>query len=223
MTQAVVIYGAGALGRQIYRNLAGWDRDARILGFIDDVKAAGTEISDGLKVVGNLEAVAGQREFAPANVQLVAGIGYRNLPARRAAYERAQKRGYKFRGFSHPSALIDPSAQIDPSAVVLAGAMIDIETRIGPFCYFDIGARLGEWARLAANCHLSAGAAVGGSVTVGADCFIGMDATIVNDITIGSHVFINACTLVHQNVPDNSRILEARKSRIVPIDTFEEQ
>ena len=75
--------------------------------------------------------------------------------------------------------------------------------------------------KLAANCHLSAGAAIGGSVTVGADTFLGMDATIVNDITVGSHVFINACALVHQDVPDNSRMLEARKSRIVPIDTFE--
>jgi sugar O-acyltransferase (sialic acid O-acetyltransferase NeuD family) len=220
--QPVLIYGAGLLGRQLYRNVAGWDRETEILGFIDDVKAAGTDVSDGLKAVGGLEALAAQPAFAPSRVQLIPAIGYRDLPARRAAYERALARGYTLRGFRHPDALIDPSAQLDGSAIILAGAIVDIETRIGPFCYLDIGTRVGEWSQIAANCHLSAGAAIGGSVKVGADCFIGMDASVVNDITIGSHVFINACTLVHQSIPDNSRILEARKSRIVPIDTFEE-
>lgn len=222
MKRQVLIYGAGALGRQIYRNLAGWGGDIEVMGFVDDVKPAGTAVSDGRQTVGGLDAASKQPAYAPDRIRLVPGIGYGNLPARRAAYEKALSLGYELQGFRHPSALIDQSAQVDDSAVVLAGAMVDIETRIGPFCYLDIGARVGEWSQLAANCHLSAGAAVGGSVKVGTDTFLGMDVTIVNDITVGSHVFINACTLVHQDIPDNSRILEARRSRIVPIDTFEE-
>jgi len=218
----VLIYGAGALGRQVYRNLAGYSGDIEVVGFVDDVKPAGTVVSDNLRTVGDLAATLKQPAYAPDRVWLVAGIGYRDLLARRAAYERALSQGYRFTGFRHPQALIDASAQIDDTAVVLAGAMVDIETRVGPFCYLDLGARVGEWSQLAANCHLSAGAGVGGSVKVGADTFLGMDVTIINDITIGSHVFINACTLVHQDVPDNSRLVEARKSRIVPIDTFEE-
>lgn len=222
MKRPVLIYGAGALGRQVYRNLAACGGGIEVLGFLDDVKPAGTVVSDGLQTVGGLDAMLQKTNYAPGRIGLVPGIGYGNLPARRAAYERALAQGYKFIGFRHPQALIDPSALVDESTVVLAGAMVDIETRIGPFCYLDLGARVGEWSQLAANCHLSAGAAVGGSVKVGMDTFLGMDVTIVNDITIGSHVFINACTLVHQNIPDNSRMLEARKSRIVPIDTFEE-
>ncbi len=221
MTQPVLIYGGGALGRQVYRNLADWASDVEILGFVDDVKPAGTPVVAGLPTVGTRELTRQQASLAPGRVLLVPGIGYGDLPARRAAYERAISAGYGFRGFRHPRALIEPSAQVDESAIVLAGVVIDIETVIGPFCYLDAAARVGEWSKLAANCHLSAGAAVGGSVTVGADTFLGMDATIVNDVTVGSHVFINACALVHQDVPDNSRMLEARKSRIVPIDTFE--
>lgn len=221
MKQPVLIYGGGALGRQVYRNLADWAPDIEVLGFIDDVKAAGTAIAGALSTVGNLDAARQQAPLAPGRVRLVPGIGYGDLPARRAAYERARAAGYEFCGFRHPRALIEPSAQVDESVIALAGVVIDIETVIGPFCYLDAAARVGEWSKLAANCHLSAGAAVGGSVSVGADTFIGMDATIVNDITVGSHVFINACALVHQDLPDKSRMLEARKSRIVPIDTFE--
>jgi sugar O-acyltransferase (sialic acid O-acetyltransferase NeuD family) len=219
--QPVLIYGGGALGRQVYRNLADWAPGLEVLGFIDDVKPAGTVIVDGLSTVGSLNSLGQQASLAPMRVRLIPAIGYGNLPARRAAYENAQSAGYGFQGFQHPKSLIEPSAKVDPTAIVLAGAVIDIETHIGPFCYLDAAARVGEWSRLAANCHLSAGAAVGGSVKIGADTFLGMDATIVNDITIGSHVFINASALVHQDIPDGSRLLEARKSRIVPIDTFE--
>lgn len=221
MTTPVLIYGGGALGRQVYRNLADWAPEIEVLGFIDDVKPAGTAVVNKLSTVGNLDQTRQQASLAPGRVQIVPGIGYSNLPARRSAYEKAQAAGYAFRGFRHPRALIEPSAKVEASAVILAGVVIDIETHIGAFCYLDAAARVGEWSRLAANCHLSAGAAVGGSVRVGSDCFFGMDATVVNDVNIGSNAFINACTLVHQDVPDNSRMLEARKSRIVPIDTFE--
>ena len=118
------------------------------------------------------------------------------------------------------AAVVAMWAVVDLSAITLAGAIVDHETRVGQFCYLDIGIRIGEWSRLEDNCYFAAGAAVGGSVTVGRDTFLGMDATVVNAIVIGSNVFVNASTLVGHDIPDDSRVVEAGKSRVVPIDTF---
>ena len=221
MKERALIYGAGELGRQMYRNLATHlARDVEIVGFVDDVKPAGTKIFEELRVLGSLEQVGARASFQPGEVQLVPAIGYADMRARRAAFERADALGYSFRGFRHPQAIVDPSAEVDLSVITLAGAIVDHETRVGRFCYLDIGIRIGEWSRLEDNCYFAAGAAVGGSVTVGRDTFLGMDATVVNDIAIGSHVFVNASTLVSQDIPHDSRVIEARKFRVVPIDAF---
>ena len=212
----VVIYGGGMLGHQVAHILLNFFSDRfRLVGFVDDVKPAGSEVIEGIETVGSLEQVIALEKCSPENCLMLFAIGYTDMRSRRTAFEKAVSVGYKMEGLVHPGASVDPSAKLGSGAIVLAGAVVDQHVAVGDICYLHNGAIVGENTVLGTNNYLSAGTTMGGSIIVGDDNFFGINATIVNDISIGSNCFINAGSLVYKALADDMRIVEFREQREV--------
>ena len=83
MRQKLLIYGAGKLGRQIYYHLTNYYKDsATVEGFIDDLKAEGTEVTDGVRCLGGLDELAISELYPAQEYSCVFGIGYSDMTAR---------------------------------------------------------------------------------------------------------------------------------------------
>lgn len=216
MVEDVVVYGAGMLGRQVaHLLLRHLYKKYRLIGFVDDVQQAGIVVIDGIGVIGSLAQAASGEGSRPADVAMVFAIGYSNMPARQAAFLRAQALGYRLPSLVHPAASVEPTAQLGSAVVVLAGAVVDQYVTLGDLCYLHNGAIVGENCVLGCNNYLSAGTTFGGSVIAGQNNFFGINSTVVNDIKIGSGVFVNAGSLVYKNAPDQMRVVEFREQREV--------
>ena len=215
---AVVIYGAGHLGRQIYHHVKHHCAEsAKVLGFIDDTKGAGHEVIDGQLTLGSLTEALQQAALQPASVHLVFAIGYTNMMQRRAALDRVLAAGYQLFTVVHPRAVIEPGAELGAGCVVLAGAVIDQQVKVGAACFIDINVRLTAGTQVGCNNYFSSGTATGSRVQVGDDCFFGMDCTITTDVKMGSHLFVNAKTLVPRDVGDNLKLVQVHKGRELPL------
>lgn len=214
----VAFYGAGYLGQQVYHHVSSYCRDtAEVIGFLDDTKPAGQEVTDGLRTLGSLADAAFAPALQPEAIDLVFAIGYTSMRLRRAALERVLAAGYRLFTVVHPRAFIEPNAQLGQGCVVLAGAVIDQHVSVGPACFVDIGVRLTAGTQVGCNNYFSSGTSTGSRVKIGDDCFFGMDCTVITEVQMGSNLFVNAKTLVPRNVGDNVKLVEVHKGRELPM------
>jgi len=147
MTDALLIYGAGAHARKVCHAwmLAG----GRVEAFIDDDPAAASPVP-GVE----LRAAASLGAPLPGNVLFVA-IGRADVRRRLADVHAA--RGWRMPAVVHPRACVAPDAQLDEGVFVGAGAVIESAAHIGRGAIVDIGALVDHDARVAAFAHLRAG------------------------------------------------------------------
>ena len=212
--ERAAIFGAGYLGRQVFHHLHHHYRDAvEIVGFIDDSKPAGENVTAGLETLGTLAAARDAPGFSPDNVSIVFAIGYTSMTARGAALRRVQDAGYRLFDVIHPAAMIEPGVVPGAGSIVLAGAVLDQGVVLGPGCFVDIGVRLGTETRAGRNNYFSSGTSTGSRVVIGDDCFFGMDCTITTEVRLGNNLFVNAKTLVPRDVGDDLKIVEMQKSK----------
>jgi len=212
----VLIYGGGMLGLQLAHLLRfHFVGSHRLLGFIDDVRPAAVEVWDGLHTVGSLEQALASESHRPGQVELVFGIGYSDMLARRRAFDRARSAGYGFVTLIHPRAHVEPTARLGEAVTILAGALVDQFVSIGDACYFDMGSKVSEDCRIGTNNYFTSGSTLAGHVKVGDDNFFGTNCTVTDRLKIGNHNFVNAATLVYRPVGDHTRVVEYREQRDV--------
>lgn len=213
----VAVYGAGHLGQQVLHHLNAYYGDrAEVVGFLDDTKPAGADVTCGLRTIGSLAEASSTPDFAPDELAIVFAIGYSSMRARRRALDRVLEAGYSLFDVVHPAAIIEPGTTIGAGCVVLGGAILDQGVVLGPACFIDIGVRLGAQTTVGANNYFSSGTSTGSRVAIGADCFFGMNCTITTDVRLGSNLFINAKSLVPRDMGDNLKLVELHKSRQLP-------
>lgn len=216
-TTRVAIYGAGHLGRQILHHVRHHGgAEVELAGFLDDTHAPGEAVADGYRTLGSLDHAMATPGLRPGELELVFGIGYADMRARRAALERVLAAGYALHTVVHPRACIEPGATLGPGCIVLAHAVIDQQVRTGAACFIDIGVRLTAGTTVGCNNYFSSGTATGSRVVIGDDCFFGMDCTVTTEVRMGSRLFVNAKTLVPRDVGDDLKLVELHKSRELP-------
>ncbi len=194
---AVLILGAGGLGRELYH----WALDAgqTPLGFIDDNPAA----LDGLP---GYPPIVGSVETAPVDLPILCGIGQN--PIRRRCIERLTARGATFTACIHPQAKVLPCT-LGRAAIVAPFAYIGADARIGDFLFLQTGAVIGhdvvagDYLRMDTTAFLGGYAHVGEGVTlhtgakvmpgkqVGADCTLGAGAVLLSNLRAGATAFGN--------------------------------
>jgi len=147
MTEALLIYGAGAHARKVCHawTLAG----GRVEAFVDDDPAAASPVP-GVPVLA-----ATFLGVMPGNAALFVAIG--RAEARRRLVELYAGHGWRLPVVVHPYACIAPDARLDEGVFVGAGAVVESAAHIGRGAIVDIGALVDHDARIAAFAHLRAG------------------------------------------------------------------
>ncbi len=178
--KGVLVYGASTYGA-VLRDLVA-DLGLSFAGFIDDWV-------DGDGVVGDFSKLA---DFDPACYQLVIGVGYKHMRARRELAQRLKGRGFDLPALVHPRAYVAASARLGEGAVVMAGALVDSAAELGALTVLWPGAIVSHHCKLAGNTFLCPGSVVCGNTAVGLDCFVGASATIVDGVSVPPSTFVKA-------------------------------
>jgi len=215
--RTVAIYGAGYLGRQVLHHVQNYCDDVELVGFVDDTIQKGKLITQNFTNLGSLDGIRSNPSLSPGDLSLVFAIGYADMHARKNALQRATSAGYDLFTITHPKAIVEPGSAVGVGSILLGACVIDQGVSIGKACFVDIGVRLGAETRAGDNNYFSSGTCTGSRVEIGSNCFFGMNATLTTNVRIGDNLFINAQSLVAADLPDNTKFVEMRKSRNLPI------
>ncbi|MGB8381356.1 MAG: NeuD/PglB/VioB family sugar acetyltransferase [Dermatophilaceae bacterium] len=195
MSGPLLLLAASGLAREVAESArrAGWD----VLGCLDDDPAAvGSEIMEGLAVLGGLEVV---RDYPDARLLHCAGKGQ----ARRTIVERlceVDVRDDRYAVLVDPSVVVPPSCTVGSGSILLAGTILTASVSIGrhvvcmphvvlthddvvaDYATLASGVVLGGGVLVGLGAYLGAGATVRPRVRIGAGSVLGMGATLVRDM-----------------------------------------
>jgi sugar O-acyltransferase (sialic acid O-acetyltransferase NeuD family) len=195
----LVIFGASDQGVCVLDLVvrAGLDR---VVGFLDDGRPPGTDVS-GVPVLGGLADAADLRRSGAFDRMIVA-VG--DNAARRGIVERLRTADadLAFATAVDPTAVVCRGAVVGEGAVVLAGAVVGPEARVGDHALLGVRSSLDHHGSLGDFASLAPAAATGGRVTIGTCTAIGIGATVNHGLTIGEHTVIGAGATVVESIGD---------------------
>jgi sugar O-acyltransferase (sialic acid O-acetyltransferase NeuD family) len=173
----LLIYGARAFARTV----ADLARDCghEVLGMVDDE-------GSGEGVLGRFDEVT--ESYAGCGFAM--GIGYNNLPARWAAWQRVRRCGRETPALVHPRAYVARSACVGAGSLIMAGAIVDRAARLGEATVVWPGACISHDVEVEENCFVSPNATLCGFVHVGAHSFIGAAAAVADRGVVPANSFL---------------------------------
>lgn len=202
----IAIFGAGGLGRETallinYINKTGGDWN--FIGFFDDGKEKGLQISHFGKVLGGIDEV---NEW-PTNLALVLAMG--NPKSVKGAKERINNPKMYFPNIIAPTATIaDPeSFSIGEGNIVGVGTWISTDVKIGSFNLFNGDVVMGHDVVIGNFNTIMPDIRISGEVTIGDGNLIGVGSIILQQIKIGNGVHLGAGAVLMTKPKDNSTYL----------------
>lgn len=149
-------------------------------------------------------------EYRPHEVELVLGIGSVGCcdesTRRVRAVTRLSSFGYKYVGFTHPSAWVDASAELDDTVQVHAGVVVQPGCRIGAHTILNTRSSVDHDCEIGDFCHIAPGAILSGEVKVGSGSHLGVGCTVIQSVKIGKRCFVAAGATVVCSTPDDSAV-----------------
>jgi sugar O-acyltransferase (sialic acid O-acetyltransferase NeuD family) len=150
-------------------------------GMVDD-------FDTGPAILGSLEGVI--RSHPPSDFGVAIAIGYCNLSARWAAWQRIRSAGYRAPPLIHPRAYVADTARVGDGAMVMAGAIVDVRAEISDLSVIWPGACINHDSKIGANTFVSPNATINGFVDVGPHSFVGAGAAIVDHCKVPEASYI---------------------------------
>jgi sugar O-acyltransferase (sialic acid O-acetyltransferase NeuD family) len=175
----LLIYGSGDFARTVFELVR--DCGHEPIGYVDDRR-------QGPDILGNLIAVV--RSHPPNHHGFALAIGYKDLPARWAAWRRVRAAGYEAPALIHPRAYVAGSARVGAGSMVMAGALVDVRASIDEATVCWPGVCVSHDTSIGANCFLSPNATVCGFAHLGAHSFVGAGAAIADRCQVPPSSFI---------------------------------
>jgi sugar O-acyltransferase (sialic acid O-acetyltransferase NeuD family) len=193
--KTLAIIGSGDLGQQI-AHYALSDNQFQKVVFFDDFAVEKTTPNGS--VIGN----ATQIEEAFENKlfdEIVIGIGYKHLKARKDFYERFLKK-IPFGKIIHSSSWIDATAIIEDGCIIYPSCSIDANVVIKANTILNIGCTIAHDTVVGSHSFLSPRVAVAGFVLIGEQCILGINSTIIDNVNIRNNTQIGGGTVVIQSI-----------------------
>ena len=208
-SKPIIILGAGGHAKVLIEVLLQSGR--QIVGLTDPAKSV---LSDyfGVKILGDDDSVF---NYSPDEVLLVNGIGAmpdNNL--RRELNDRMVNKGFKYAKAIHPSAVIASDVEIEDGVQIMAGVVIQPGVKIGQSCIINTGSVVDHDCVISDDCHLAPGVTLSGNVIVNKRTHIGTGTSVIQDITIGHDCIIAAGSIIHHDIPSNTKLIQLRKEQL---------
>lgn len=199
MAAKILIIGAGGHGRVVLEALRSAGRRSSFL----DGALRGRTI-DGAKVEGGDELLD---VLPPTRVVLAVGLGASSdVAARRAVYEAASAKGFRFPPVVAASALVSKLALLEDGAQILTRAVVHPGAVIGVNAVVNTGAIVEHDAVVGAHAFVGPGAVLLGACRIGAGAFIGAGAVVLPGVAVGSGAVVGAGAVVTAEVPARARV-----------------
>jgi len=203
VSKPVIIIGAGGHASVLIATLKTLGR--QIIGILNLDEALVGKTMNGIPIIGNDNKV---KDFSPATIELVNGLGSVSLPVKRKAiYMKFINDGYKFTAVIHPSATIAENVIINEGAQIMAGAIVQAGSTISINAIINTGAIVDHDCQIGQHAHIAPGAVLSGDIQVGEMSHIGTGAIIIQGIKIGSNVIVGAGAVVIHNVKDCYKVV----------------
>ncbi|MFF9553128.1 MULTISPECIES: NeuD/PglB/VioB family sugar acetyltransferase [Methylobacterium] len=197
MTVRLVLYGAGALAREIVdalQRLNAHGTAIELQASIVDPGIDAPETFRGRPVVRDVRSLAGD-----ASLRFVVALGEPGPRARAVAHLRAEI-GAQFTSIIDPGVLIGASSRIGAGAVILGHSSITTDARLGEHVLVNPGCTVAHDDVLEDFATLSPGVHLAGHVRVEEGAFLGTGACVIPRMRIGAHAVVGAGAVVIRNV-----------------------
>ena len=189
----VVIFG-DQRSAQLAHHCLVHDSSLRVLAFTVDAAYRKANDFDGLPLFDfeTLEA-----HCPPDQVQLLIPMGYQHINGvRRARYEQAKARGYRFASYVSSRASVWGDLRLGENCLIYDNAIVQPFTTIGDNVIVRSGAHISHHGRVDSHAFIAPMAALAGSVHVGEQAFIGTGAVVIDQVHIAPRSFIGAGAVV---------------------------
>lgn len=183
MSKKILIYGSKEFSLTVAELAV--DCGYVIEGYVDD-------FNTGPHILGSLEQVS--KTHPAADYSIAIAVGYNNLPARWAAWQRVNETGYRAPALVHPRAYVAASATVNAGALVMANALVDVRSNIGELAVLWPGACVNHDCKIGVNSFISPNATLCGYVELGDHCFVGAGSAIADHCIVPSSTFIKMLT-----------------------------
>lgn len=197
MTIRLVLYGAGALAREIVDALARLNAHGSPVDLQASIVDPGIDAPEtfrGRPVVRDVRSFAGDD-----SLRFVVALGEPEPRARAAAHLRTEI-GARFTSIIDPGVLVGASSRIGTGAVILGHSSITTDARLGEHVLVNPGCTVAHDDVLDDFATLSPGVHLAGHVAVGEGAFLGTGACVIPRIRIGAHAVVGAGAVVIRNV-----------------------
>lgn len=168
----------------------------KIIGVLDDSMSPGTEILEGIDVVGKLSDALSASRLEDA--ELFCANGDPNIRA--LLHTRFQSAPWA--SLTSPLSSISPSASIGPGAFVGQFSFVGPKAKIGKSAIVNVLCSLGHDVIVGDNVVLCPGTMAAGGAHIGTGTFVGQNATVAPRVTIAPYSIIGAQTNVMKPIED---------------------
>jgi sugar O-acyltransferase (sialic acid O-acetyltransferase NeuD family) len=200
MTGAVIVYGAGGLGREVLQIVRAVS-DARVLGYVDDEVSPGTE-RNGARVLGG----GGYLDALDGNVSVVLGISDPNI--KRGIFAKLSRNPrISFPNVVHPHAMVSEYASLERGVVIAQGCIVSLDASLGVGVFLNMAAIVGHDAKIGDFSSVMPLAAISGNVNIGERCLIGAQSAILQGTTVGDGCTVGMGAVVLHDVPGGATVM----------------
>ena len=188
----IAIYGAGGLGREvaggIYRINNACHEQWEVLGYYDDGKTKGTEVSHYGIVLGGME------ELNAVTEPLALAIAVGDPVSRKLIRERITNPNIYFPNLIAPSfrVLDDKTFEIGEGNIIQDGCSATCDVIVGSFNVLNGSNVLGHDVNVGDYNVLMPGVRLSGSVSMGNCNLMGVDSVVLQKVMIGDHITLGA-------------------------------
>lgn len=203
MTLRLVLYGAGALAREIVDVVARLNAHGSPVDLQASIVDPGIDAPEtfrGKPVVRDVRAFAGDD-----SLRFVVALGEPRPRARAVAHLRAEI-GAQFGSIIDPGVLIGASSRVGAGAVILGHSTVTADARLGEHVLVNPGCTIAHDNALEDFATLSPGVHLAGHVSIGEGAFLGTGACVIPKIRIGAHALVGAGAVVIRNVASGQTV-----------------
>lgn len=197
MTVRLVLYGAGALAREIVDAMGRLNAQGTAMELTAALVDPGIDAPEtfrGRPIVREVRAFAGDEAL-----RFVVALGEPGPRARAVARLRTEI-GARFAAIIDPGVLIGASSRVGAGAVILGHSSITADARLGEHVLVNPGCTVAHDDVLADFATLSPGVHLAGHVHVEEGAFLGTGACVIPRIRIGERAVVGAGSVVIRNV-----------------------
>jgi sugar O-acyltransferase (sialic acid O-acetyltransferase NeuD family) len=198
----IAVYGAGGFGKEvaciiklINEKKSKWD----LLGFFDDEKSVGTEISHFGKVIGNLNDLNSWHE----SINIVFALG--NPAVLRGLVTKLTNKKIDFPNIIHPDAFFADriSLNLGKGNVIVRGCSFSVDVDVGDFNQFNSFSALAHDVKVGSFNIFMPMTRVSGEVRIGSFNLFAIGTVILQKIKIGNRVKIAPSSVVMRKTKDD--------------------